>query len=79
VTSPELSEENKDKLVEAVSNAPDEAYLGENGIPNSETPEDGTEDDLWFSGVRPADLETYQPVIDVAESLGLTTDLLDNA
>jgi phosphonate transport system substrate-binding protein len=77
VTSPELSEENKDALVEAISNAPEEAYLGENGKPNSETGEDETEDDLWFSGVRPADLETYQPVIDVANSLGLSTDLLD--
>jgi phosphonate transport system substrate-binding protein len=77
VTSPELSDENKDKLVSAISNAPEEAYLGANGKPNSETGEDETEDDLWFSGVRPADLETYQPVIDVANSLGLSTDLLD--
>ena len=77
VTSPELSDENKEKLVNAISNAPDDAYLGANGMPNSETPEDKTEDDLWFSGVRPASLETYQPVIDVANSLGLSTDLLD--
>jgi phosphonate transport system substrate-binding protein len=77
ITSPELSDENKEKLVDAISNAPDKAYLGANGKPNSETGEDETEDDLWFSGVRPADLETYQPVIDVANSLGLSTDLLD--
>ncbi|WP_227132152.1 substrate-binding domain-containing protein [Halorubellus salinus] len=77
VTSPELSDENKEQLVSAISNAPDEAYLGANGKPNSETGEDATEDDLWFSGVRPASLETYQPVIDVANSLGLSTDLLD--
>ena len=77
VTSPELSDENTENLVSAISNAPDEAYLGANGKPNSETAEDATEDDLWFSGVRPASLETYQPVIDVANSLGLSTDLLD--
>ncbi|MFC6951846.1 substrate-binding domain-containing protein [Halorubellus litoreus] len=79
VTSPELSEENKNALVNALKDAPDSMYLGANGMPNSETPEDKTEDDLWFSGVRPASLETYQPVIDVANSLGLSTDLLDSA
>lgn len=79
VTSPELSDDNKEALVDAIKDAPEEAYLGENGKPNDETGEDETEDDLWFSDVRPADLETYQPVIDVANSLGLSTDLLDSA
>jgi phosphonate transport system substrate-binding protein len=79
VTSPDLSDENKEALVDAISNAPEEAYLGENGKPNSDTGDDETEDDLWFSGVRSADLETYQPVIDVANELGLSTDLLDSA
>jgi len=82
VTSPELSDSNKEALVDALKDAPESMYLGENGKPNDETDEskDGvTDDDLWFSGVRPADLETYQPVIDVANELGLSTDLLDSA
>jgi phosphonate transport system substrate-binding protein len=72
ITSPELSEENKDKLVNGLKDAPEKMYLGKDG-------EADTDDDLWFDGVRPADLETYQPVIDVANELGLSTDLLDSA
>ncbi|WP_435195876.1 phosphate/phosphite/phosphonate ABC transporter substrate-binding protein [Natronomonas sp. EA1] len=70
VVSPDLSEEEKTTIVNALKNAPDSAYVGADG-------EDGTDDDLWFSDVRPADLETYQPVIDVANELGLSTDLLN--
>ncbi|WP_435347881.1 substrate-binding domain-containing protein [Haloarchaeobius sp. HRN-SO-5] len=79
VVSPELSDSETEDMVTALKDAPDDVYLGANGKPNSETSEDGTEDDLWFDGVRPADLETYQPVIEVANDLGLSTDLLDQA
>jgi phosphonate transport system substrate-binding protein len=72
VTSPELDEEEKDDVVSTLENAPDEIYLGADG-------EADTDDDLWFDDVRPADLETYQPVIDVAQELDLDTDLLDEA
>ncbi|WP_267640981.1 phosphate/phosphite/phosphonate ABC transporter substrate-binding protein [Haloarchaeobius amylolyticus] len=82
VVSPELSESEKEDVVNALKDAPDKAYLGENGKPNSETNADKegvVEDDLWFDGVRPAKLEDYQPVIDVANQLNLSTDLLDSA
>ncbi|MFB6362286.1 MAG: phosphate/phosphite/phosphonate ABC transporter substrate-binding protein [Halobacteriales archaeon] len=72
IISPELSEDEKSTLINAMKNAPDEMYLGADGKAD-------TEDDLWFDGVRPADLSTYQPVIDVANTLGLSTDLLDKA
>jgi phosphonate transport system substrate-binding protein len=45
-------------------------YLGEDG-------EGDTDDDLWFSDVREADNDTYQPVVDVANELGITAELLD--
>lgn len=70
VVSPELSDEKADMLVSAFEEAPEEIYYGADG-------EEGTEDDLWFGDVRGADLETYQPVIDVANDLGVESDLLD--
>ena len=69
VLSPELSGNEKESVVDAFKNAPEEMYLGEDGKAD-------TEDDLWFSDVRAADVATYQPVIDVAKSLGIKlTDL----
>jgi phosphonate transport system substrate-binding protein len=70
VVSPELDDEKADMLVGALEEAPDEMYYGADG-------EADTDDDLWFSDVRQADLETYQPVIDVANELNLDSDLLD--
>ncbi|WP_256392905.1 phosphate/phosphite/phosphonate ABC transporter substrate-binding protein [Natronoarchaeum rubrum] len=70
VTSPELSDSEHDDLVNALKNAPESMYLGANG-------EEGGGDDLWFSDVRPASRETYEPVVNVAKSLGIETDLLD--
>ena len=70
VVSPELDDEKADMLVGALEEAPDEMYYGADG-------EEDTDDDLWFSDVRQADLETYQPVIDVANDLNLDSDLLD--
>jgi len=71
VTSPELSDEEQSALVDAMKDAPEGMYFGEDG-------EEGTDDDLWFSDVRPADVETYQPVIDVATELGIETEFLDS-
>ncbi|MFB6118882.1 phosphate/phosphite/phosphonate ABC transporter substrate-binding protein [Halosegnis sp.] len=71
VTSPELSDDEQAELVNALKDAPESMYLGADG-------EADTEDDLWFSDVRPADVEQYQPVIDVAEELGIETDFLDS-
>jgi phosphonate transport system substrate-binding protein len=70
VVSPELADEEKEQVVNALKDAPEKAYLGADG-------KGDTDDDLWFDDVRPADLKTYRPVIDVANELGLGTDLLD--
>ncbi|MFB6235519.1 MAG: substrate-binding domain-containing protein [Halopenitus sp.] len=72
VASPKLDDKKQEKLVSAFEEAPDSMYFGADG-------EKGTDDDLWFDGVRKADLETYQPVIDVANKLGIESDLLDKA
>lgn len=77
LTSPELSDDEKSTLVNALKDAPEEVYLGEDGEADGDDEE--KPDDLWFDGVRPASLETYQPVIDVAKELNLDTDLLDEA
>jgi phosphonate transport system substrate-binding protein len=69
VTSPELSDENKEKVVNALKDAPESMYLGKDGKKD-------TKDDLWFSDVRPANVDTYQPVIDVAKDLGISLDQL---
>ncbi|MXR50763.1 phosphate/phosphite/phosphonate ABC transporter substrate-binding protein [Halovenus sp. WSH3] len=68
VVSPELSEENKNAVVDAFLNAPDDIYWGVDG-------EEGTDDDLWFNAVREAGVEKYQPVIDAANELGVGTDI----
>ncbi len=77
VVAPYLSDEEKQDIIDTFVNAPEELYLGRDGE------EDGSDeespDDLWFDDVREASLEKYQPVVDVAESLGISTDLLDEA
>ncbi|ERG90588.1 MAG: ABC-type phosphate/phosphonate transport system, periplasmic component [Haloquadratum walsbyi J07HQW1] len=71
VVSPRLSADEQTAVKDALVTASESIYLGEDG-------ESGTEDDLWFSDVREADDETYQPVVEVADELGVTTDLLDS-
>lgn len=70
VTSPKRSEKETSELVNALKNAPESMYLGADG-------EADTDDDLWFSDVRPASAETYQPVIDVANELNISPEFLD--
>jgi phosphonate transport system substrate-binding protein len=70
VVSPDLSDEETNQLVDALQGAPDKVYYGADG-------EEGTDDDLWFDGVREVDPKKYDPVIDVANELGLSTDLLN--
>ncbi len=70
IVSPELSDDEQQAVKNTLLNAPDSMYLGEDG-------EEGTDDDLWFSDVREATNETYQPVVEVANELGITTELLD--
>ena len=71
VVSPELNETEQTAVKEAFVNAQDTLYLGEDATAD-------TEDDLWFSDVREASNETYQPVIDVADALGISAELLDS-
>jgi phosphonate transport system substrate-binding protein len=70
IVSPELSDEEQQGVKNSLLEAPDSMYLGEDG-------ESDTDDDLWFSDVREATNETYQPVVEVANELGITTELLD--
>ncbi len=68
VVSPKLSDDEKDTIVTAFTEAPDSIYYGDDG-------EEGTDDDLWFNGVRERGVDTYQPVIDKAQSLGYGEDV----
>jgi phosphonate transport system substrate-binding protein len=69
-TTPQFSDAQRQAVVDAFLNAPDEMYYGADG-------EEGTEDDIWFSDVREADAGTYEPVVEVARELGIESDLLD--
>lgn len=69
VISPEISGNAQEMVVDALKDAPDKMYLGADGKAD-------TDDDLWFSDVRPAEVATYQPVIDVAEDLGISLSQL---
>jgi len=68
VVSPELSDTAKTAIQQAFLEGPDSIYYGADG-------ETDTEDDLWFSDVREASQEDYQSVIDVADELGVGTDI----
>jgi len=70
IVSPELSDDEQQAVTETLLEASESMYLGEDG-------EADTDDDLWFSDVREASNETYQPVVEVANELGITTELLD--
>lgn len=63
VVSPELSDDEKEKIITAFTEAPDSMYYGADGT-------EGNDDDVWFDDVRRTDVDTYQPVIDTAENLG---------
>jgi len=70
VVSPELSGEAQTAIQDAFLEAADSVYYGSDG-------EDGTDDDLWFGDVREAGQEEYQSVIDVANELGVGTDIFE--
>jgi len=71
MVSPQLSDDEKSTVQEAFTEASDDLYLGADG-------EEGTDDDLWFSDVRPADADTYDPVVQKAESLGYGADVFES-
>jgi len=68
VVSPQLTDEEKMQIQTAFTEAPEDMYFGADG-------EEGTDDDLWFNKIRPADVDTYQPVIDKANTLGYGKDV----
>jgi phosphonate transport system substrate-binding protein len=71
VLSPKLSDSEKQELTDVFTGAPDSIYYGADG-------EEGTDDDLWFSGVREASVDTYQPVIDIANNLGYGQEIFED-
>lgn len=71
LVAPDLSDEEKETAVTAFTEAPDEMYFGADG-------EEGTDDDLWFDGVRKRGRDEYQPVIDAANSLGYGEEIFQN-
>jgi len=71
VVSPDLTDEEQTAITDAFTGASDTMYYGEDG-------EEGTEDDIWFSGVRSATVDDYQPVIDLADSLGYGQDVFES-
>lgn len=71
VVSPQLDDDEKTKIREAFTKADQSLYWGKDG-------EEGTDDDLWFSGVREASDETYDPVVQKAETLGYSADIFGN-
>ncbi|MFC6975271.1 phosphate/phosphite/phosphonate ABC transporter substrate-binding protein [Halomicroarcula sp. GCM10025709] len=71
VVSSALDDDAQNAIQEAFLQASDTVFDGADA-------EDGTDDDLWFSKVREADVETYQGVLDVAESLGVGADFFGN-
>ena len=75
IVSPGLSDEEKTTLTEAFTKAPQKMYLGADGKPYDDSKEGMVDDDLWFSKVRKADVDTYQPVIDLANELGYGEDV----
>jgi phosphonate transport system substrate-binding protein len=68
LVAPDLSDDEKEQIKTAFTEAPEEMYWGEDGEQDGD--DDESPDDLWFDGVREANEETYQPVIDAANSLG---------
>jgi phosphonate transport system substrate-binding protein len=70
MVSPQLSEDEKQKIQTAFTEASDSLYYGADG-------EEGTDDDLWFQRVRPASQEDYQPVIEKARTLGYGSEVFE--
>jgi phosphonate transport system substrate-binding protein len=70
VVSPELSDEAKTAIQQAILEGPETVYFGQDG-------EAGTDDDLWFGRVREAGQEEYQSVIDVANELDVGTGIFE--
>ena len=75
--SPDLSDSEADEVAQAFLDAPEKMYWGADGEQDADDEENP--DDLWFSDVRESSVDTYQPVVDVAEELGLDIAMLDEA
>lgn len=68
--SPYLSDREAASVTEALVDAPEGAYHGEDA-------EEGTTDDLWYSDVRPVEAKSYDLFVDVATALDVGVDDLD--
>lgn len=71
-TSPTLDAEREQRLVSLLDEAPQSAFHGADG-------EAGTDDDPWFSDLRPAATEQYQVVVDAAKTIDVREDLLETS
>jgi phosphonate transport system substrate-binding protein len=71
MVAPRLTDEEKANIEQAFTDAGEELYLGADG-------EEGTDDDLWFSDVRPVSNGKYQSVVDKAKTLGYGADVFES-
>ena len=76
VVSTELGDTASSALQQAFLEAPETIYLGADGEADGDDEENP--DDLWFTEVREADVETYRNVIDVANELGVNEDIFQS-
>ena len=72
VISPVLSDAQRSDIVDTLRDAPAEVYHGADG-------DSGTEDDVWFDDLRPANESEYQIVIDAAAAIDLRQELLETS
>lgn len=72
VTSPTLETDQKSRLVQTLADAPERVYDGADGEPD-------TDDDPWFSALRPATASRYQIVINAATTIDIRQDLLETS
>ena len=76
VVSTELGDTASSALQQAFLEAPETIYLGADGEADGDDEENP--DDLWFTAVREADVETYRNVIDVANELGVNQEIFQS-
>jgi phosphonate transport system substrate-binding protein len=76
VVSTELGDTASSALQQAFLEASETIYLGADGEADGDDEENP--DDLWFTEVREANVDTYGNVIDVANELGVNEDIFQS-
>ncbi len=71
LVSPNVSDSRQEEVQQAFLDAPNDIYIGQDG-------EADTDDDLWFSDVREANVDDYQSVVDVATEVGVGSDIFES-